>query len=51
MIPDLAAAWKAVSPINRTLASFKQISDIVLRETEFEKTATRKIKRYKLERS
>ena len=26
-------------------------SDIVLRETEFEKTATRKIKRYKLERS
>ena len=48
VIPDLAAAWKAVSPINRSLASFKQIGEIVLREAEFEKTATRKIKRYKL---
>ncbi len=50
LIPDLSAAWRIVSPINRTLASFKQIAEIVLRETEFEKTATRKIKRYKLER-
>ena len=49
LIPDLSAAWKIVSPINRTLASFKQIAEIILRETEFEKTATRKIKRYKLE--
>ena len=50
LIPDLAAAWRIVSPVNRSLASYKQIADIVLRETEFEKTATRKIKRYKLER-
>ena len=50
LIPDVSAAWKIVSPINRSVASFKQIGEIVLRETEFEKTATRKIKRYKLER-
>lgn len=50
LIPDLAAAWRIVSPVNRSLASYKQIAEIVLRETEFEKTATRKIKRYKLER-
>ena len=50
LIPDVPAAWKAVSPINRSLASFKQIGEIVLRENEFEKTATRKIKRYVLER-
>ena len=49
-IPDVPAAWRIVSPINRTLASYKQITEIVLRETEFEKTATRKIKRYTLER-
>ena len=48
LIPDPSAAWRIVSPINRSLASFKQIGEIVLRETEFEKTATRKIKRYKL---
>ena len=51
LIPDLPAAWRIIGPINRSLASFKQIGEIVLRETEFEKTATRKIKRYKLERS
>ena len=50
LIPDVSAAWRIVSPINRTLASYKQIGEIVLRETEFEKTATRKIKRYTLER-
>ena len=50
LIPDLSAAWQAVSPVNHTLASFKQIGDIVLRDTEFEKTATRKIIRYKVER-
>ena len=50
LIPDISAAWRIVSPINRSLAPFKQIGEIVLRETEFEKTATRKIKRYKLER-
>ena len=51
LIPDMSAAWRIVSPINRSLASFKQIGEIVLRETEFEKTATRKIKRYKLKGS
>ena len=51
LIPDIPAAWRIVSPINRSLASFKQIGEIVLRETEFEKTATRKIKRYKLKGS
>lgn len=50
LIPDLAAAWRLVGSINRSLASYKQIGEIVLRETEFEKTATRKIKRFKLER-
>ena len=50
LIPDTAAAWRIVSPINRTLSSYKQIGEIVMRETEFEKTATRKIKRYMLER-
>ena len=50
LIPDVPAAWRIVSPINRTLASYKQIAEIVLRETEFEKTATRKIKRYTIER-
>ena len=51
LIPDMSAAWRIVSPINRSLASFKQIGGIILRETEFEKTATRKIKRYKLKGS
>ena len=50
LIPDLAAAWRIVSPVNRSLALYKQIAEVVLRETEFEKTATRKIKRYTLER-
>ena len=50
LVPDVSAAWQIVGPINRSLASFKQIGEIVLRETEFEKTATRKIKRYTLER-
>ena len=49
-IPDLRTAWQVIGPVNRTLASFKQIGEIVLRETEFEKTATRKIIRYKTER-
>jgi long-chain acyl-CoA synthetase len=49
LIPGMEAAWQAIGPINRSLASYKQIGEIVLRETEFEKTATRKIKRYKLQ--
>ena len=46
LIPDVHAAWKIISPINRSNATFKQIADIVLRDTAFEKTVTKKIKRY-----
>ena len=46
LLPDRDAAWALVSRINRTLAPYKRIGEIVLRDTEFEKTATRKIKRY-----
>ncbi len=45
-IPDKSAAWELIGPVNRSLAAYKQIGDIVLRDKEFEKTATRKIKRY-----
>ena len=38
LIPDVSAAWKIVSPINRSKAAFKQITDIVLRDDAFEKT-------------
>ena len=46
LIPDDSAAWRIVSGINKTSASYKQIADIVLRDTAFEKTVTKKIKRY-----
>lgn len=46
VIPDKSAAWDLIRPVNRSLAAYKQIGDIVLRDKEFEKTATRKIKRY-----
>ena len=46
-IPDKNAAWKAINPINKSMAQYKQIGDILLRDVEFEKTATNKIKRYK----
>ncbi len=35
-----------VADLNRTLPSFKQIKTVELRETEFEKTTSRKIKRH-----
>ncbi len=44
-LPDRDAAWRATRELNRSLAGFKQIGDIVLRDAEFEKTATGKIKR------
>ena len=50
LIPDLPAARQAVSAVNRTLPAFKRIGEVLLRETEFEKTATRKIKRYQAEK-
>ena len=46
LIPDLPAAKALVSAVNATLPAFKRIGAVILRETEFEKTATRKIKRY-----
>lgn len=46
IIPDISAAWRIVSRINHSVASFKQITDIVLRDKEFEKTITNKIKRH-----
>jgi len=46
IIPDIAAARQVVSSINRSVAPFKRITDIVLRDKAFEKTITNKIKRY-----
>lgn len=37
---------QAILNLNRTLPKYKQISDIRFRNTEFEKTATKKIKRH-----
>lgn len=45
-IADVGAALhEAVAKLNRTLPKFKQIGGILIRETEFEKTTTKKIKR------
>lgn len=45
-IPDVEAALhEAVARLNRTLPAFKQIGGLSIREKEFEKTATKKIKR------
>lgn len=44
-VPDGSAAWQIVSGINRSVAPFKRIADIVLRDKEFEKTVTNKIRR------
>lgn len=40
---------RAVTKINRTLPGFKQIASVIVRNTEFEKTTTKKIKRGKSE--
>ncbi len=42
----LAEVKNAVTDVNRLLQVYKQIRDIEIRETEFEKTTTRKIKRF-----
>jgi len=39
-----------ISKLNRRLSSYKRINDVCLREIEFEKTSTRKIKRYCIEK-
>ncbi len=38
--------WQEVKRINQTLVSYKHITEINIREKEFEKTTTLKIKRY-----
>ena len=38
-----------VTELNKTLPAFKQIREIEIRDTEFEKTTSRKIKRFKME--
>jgi len=42
----LAFMKSAVNNVNRKLPTFKHVHDVELRDTEFEKTTTRKIKRY-----
>lgn len=45
VFPDEAALWCSVSEINRHLPPYKQIGNLIYRESEFEKNATQKIKR------
>ena len=40
---------KEIAGLNRTLPAFKQIRGIELRRTEFDKTTTKKIKRYTIQ--
>ncbi len=37
-----------MNEINRTLPQYKQMRGLEIRKTEFEKTTSRKIKRYKI---
>ena len=41
-----AAVREAVTEVNKSLPVYKQVRDTELRDTEFEKTTTRKIKRF-----
>ena len=45
VLPDQAAVWAEIDRVNRALAPHEQIGALVLRDTPFEKTVTRKIKR------
>jgi len=42
----LASLKEQVNAVNKKLPTFKQVREVELRDTEFEKTTTRKIKRY-----
>jgi len=39
--------WKKIKEVNKKLTSYKAIKDLEIKEGEFEKTSTMKIKRYK----
>ena len=39
--------WKKVKEVNKKLTSYKSIKSLEIKEGEFEKTSTMKIKRYK----
>ena len=43
-----AVVKEAITELNRQLPVYKQIRDVEVRETEFEKTTSRKIKRHVL---
>ncbi len=44
-----AAIKQKIADLNKKLPSFKQMRNVELRKTEFEKTTSRKIKRYKVQ--
>lgn len=44
----LSAIKSEINEVNKKLPVFKQVRDVVLRDTEFEKTTSRKIKRHTL---
>ena len=44
--PDRDSLWLEISKLNRTVSSFQQIGELVLRDKPFEKTVTQKIKRF-----
>ena len=39
--------WQKIKEVNKSLTSYKAIKDMEIKEGEFEKTSTMKIKRYK----
>ena len=39
--------WKNIKEVNKKLTSYKDIKALEIKEGEFEKTSTMKIKRYK----
>ncbi len=44
--PDRESLWQEISKLNRTVSSFQQIGELVMRDKPFEKTVTQKIKRF-----
>ena len=49
-IEDIAAAVREkVMEVNKKLPGFKQVRNVEIKKTEFEKTSSKKIKRYTVE--